>query len=237
MLFFHHLTAVASGFFRHYRHWTLGLSAVLVITLIIASLRSLTYMQVLEAKTLDARFALNQPPQNADQVVMIGIDDASLKFFGDNGVSWPWPRTFYAHVVDYLTRCGARAVLFDLLFYQPDLDRSESDGRETDNAFAQAIAKNGHVILGAQLSEDKLGFDTKMESVGLDSSFAELPMPSNYQSILAPIPSLSQAAAGLGIINIAADPDGIIRKVPLVYGIGNKVLPQIAIAGYLFAGN
>lgn len=237
MNFYDHLTFALSFFFRHYKHWFTGLITAVLITSILVTLRPLSFMQVLEAKTLDARFGLNRPPEDAKDVVMIGIDDASLKFFGDNGISWPWPRSFYAHVVDYLTRCGARAVLFDLLFYQPDLDRSESDGRETDNIFAQSIANNGHVVLGAQLSEDTLGFEADLTSSALPFANPQSALSPIYRSILAPVGPLAQAASSLGIVNIAADPDGIIRKAPLVYSFKGLVLPQITIAGFTSSGH
>lgn len=237
MNFLDHLTAVISVFFRYYKHWLSGLIAVVVITVGITAMRPLTFMQVLEAKTLDALFGLNHLPKEANDVVMIGIDDASLKFFGDNGISWPWPRTFYAHVLDYLSRSGAAAVLFDLLFYQPDLDRSESDGQETDNVFAEAIAKNRSVVLGSQLSEEPLGFDYNLKSAGITLVNSNSSSKSIYQSILAPVPPLAQSAAFLGIINIGADPDGIIRKVPLVYRFEDYTLPQMAVAGLLASGH
>lgn len=237
MIFLDYLTSALSVFLRHYRHWLTGLFTVVLITIVLAAFRPLSLIQVLEAKTLDARFGLNRPPEGVNEVIMIGIDDSSLKFFGDNGISWPWPRSFYAHVVDYLTRSGAKAVLFDLLFYQPDLDRSESDGRETDNIFAQSIKNNRHVVLGAQLSEDILGFDADLTSAALPLADDPPALSSVYRGILAPVPPLAQAAAGLGIVNIAPDPDGIIRKAPLIYGFGDLILPQITIAGLTSSGH
>jgi adenylate cyclase len=237
LTFFNHLTAIAATFFRYYRHWLTGLVAVVIIVLGITALRPLIFMQVLELKTLDARFGLNHLPQKANDVVLIHIDDNSLKFFGDNGVSWPWPRTFYAHALNYLSKSGAKAVMFDLLFYQPDLDRSESDGTETDKIFADAISKNGAVVLGSQLSQDPVGFDYDLKSIGKILPASDAFQKSVYRSILAPVPALTQAAASLGIVNITADPDGIIRKVPLIYGFKDLLLPQMALAGLMAAGH
>ena len=59
LTFFNHLTAIAATFFRYYRHWLTGLVAVVIIGLGIAAIRPLIFMQVLELKTLDARFGLN----------------------------------------------------------------------------------------------------------------------------------------------------------------------------------
>ena len=48
-------------------------------------------------------------------------------------------------------------MMFDILFYQPDIDRGESDALETDYAFADAIESHGKVILAGQMSLDSYG--------------------------------------------------------------------------------
>jgi adenylate cyclase len=146
-----------SFFNKHYRNWYIGLAVAFLISLLVLFLQRIPFMQILEAKTLDARFSTNKSPETASKdIILVGIDDSSLKYFADNGISWPWPRDFYAHLLDYLTESGAKSVIFDLLFYQPDIDRSESEGTATDKAFADAIRKNGQVILASQLTRDSI---------------------------------------------------------------------------------
>ena len=148
-------------------------------------------MQILEAKSLDARFSTIEPPETASKdIILVGIDDSSLKYFAENSISWPWPRNFYAHLLDYLTKSGAKSVIFDLLFYQPDIDRSESDGTSTDNAFASAIRKNGSVILASQLTREGIGSHLDLSRFYLDLIKNIKTASNQFNGILAPIAPL-----------------------------------------------
>ena len=115
------LTKFGSSFSQRYKKWSSGLVFAALITLLVVLLQRFSFMQILEAKSLDARFSTTEPPETASKdIILVGIDDSSLKYFADNGISWPWPRNFYAHLLNYLTESGAKSVMFDLLFYQPD---------------------------------------------------------------------------------------------------------------------
>ena len=46
------------------------------------------------------------------EIVVVDIDDASLKMFGN----WPWPRSRQAEMVDKLTAAGVRRIFFDINF-------------------------------------------------------------------------------------------------------------------------
>jgi adenylate cyclase len=227
-----------SSFSRHYRKWYIGILFAILIALLVVFLQQFSFMQILEAKTLDARFSANAFPETASKdIVLVGIDDSSLKYFADNGISWPWPRNFYAHLLDYLTRSGAKTVIFDLLFYQPDIDRSESEGSATDNAFADAIRKNGHVILASQLTRDSLELNDDFSRFYLDLTPPADMASKLFKGILAPIKPILHAACNIGIVNVAPDADGIIRRVPLVYSFAGRFLPQIAVSAFTSSQN
>ncbi|MGB2687834.1 MAG: CHASE2 domain-containing protein, partial [Desulfobacterales bacterium] len=195
-------------------------------------------MQILEAKTLDARFSIIEPPETASKdIILVGIDDSSLKYFADNGISWPWPRDFYAHLLGYLTESGAKSVIFDLLFYQPDIDRGETDGPATDKAFASAIRKNGNVILASQLTRKDLGSHFDPSRFYLDINKKVDATPNQFNGILAPIDPLLRATHHLGIVNVEPDSDGIIRRVPLIYPFNGRFLPQMAVSAFLSSKN
>ena len=40
-----------------------------------------------------------------------------------NGHTWKWPRNYYGFLVDYLKAAGARTIVFDVIFADPDIDR------------------------------------------------------------------------------------------------------------------
>lgn len=52
----------------------------------------------------------------SDDVVIVAIDERSLEALG----RWPWPRELHARLVEQLTLAGARAIVFDVLFPEPD---------------------------------------------------------------------------------------------------------------------
>ncbi len=74
---------------------------------------------------------------NDSHVVIVGIDDESLKRLGRIGV---WPRSYYASATERLRDAGASVIAFDILF---------ADATTDDNLFAGEIAAAGNVVLPA----------------------------------------------------------------------------------------
>lgn len=125
-----------------YKQWWVLLLASCLITAITFGLCHTPFLQDLEHQVTDTLFRMDPRPDAADSsIVLVAVDDGSLAYFSQQGVSWPWPRSFYAHVVDYFADVGAEAVLFDMQFYEADLNREESYGRETDARFAKSISQ------------------------------------------------------------------------------------------------
>src|SRR5690606_21622549 len=71
-------------------------------------------------------------------VVLIGIDDASIRALGQ----WPWRRALHAALLDRLTDAGARAVVFDLV-----LAEESSAFPDDDTLLADAMRRNGATVL------------------------------------------------------------------------------------------
>ncbi|HHE39349.1 MAG TPA: CHASE2 domain-containing protein, partial [Candidatus Cloacimonetes bacterium] len=139
-----------------YKSWYVLLLFSLILLLLTYIITSSEFMKEVEYKLIDLRFKLAPIPERADSnIVIVTIDDASLNFFKENGISYPWPRSYYAHVVDYFSKAGAEAVIFDMQFYEPDMDWEETYAEETDGMFAESIAKAANVYLSAQLSADE----------------------------------------------------------------------------------
>ena len=89
----------------------------------------------------------SRPP--SDRIVQLVIDDQSLATIG----RWPWPLATQATLLDELTRAGAKAVAFDIIFpeaqavegvKQPDGTWKQVDH---DAALADAVRRNGKVLL------------------------------------------------------------------------------------------
>lgn len=93
-------------------------------------------IELIDDAAYDACFGLRpQTPQYDQPIVLLQVDDASLKEMGDAyGYYWPWPRNVWGELARYLEAQGARAVVVDLLFSEPS-----SRGPDDDTEAAHAI--------------------------------------------------------------------------------------------------
>jgi len=76
------------------------------------------FLQNVEQRTLDLRFAIrgSRPPD--PRIVIVGIDEKTLQNLG----AFPLPRSSYATLVDKLKQDGARVIAFDATFPTPEHD-------------------------------------------------------------------------------------------------------------------
>ena len=89
----------------------------------------------LERDSLSMRFDL-RGAQAQDDVVVIGIDDASIHELGH----WPFPRSLHAEAVDRLHAAGAREIVYDVQF-------TERTVAKEDLALYRAIGRAGGAVL------------------------------------------------------------------------------------------
>jgi adenylate cyclase len=200
-------------------------------------------LQELRTRTFDFFQVLRPRPQEIRPVVIVDIDEASLKAIGQ----WPWPRTTIADLVTQITQLGAVAIGFDIIFPEPDrmspaiaersfrgIDaetRAKLDGLPSnDEALAEAIRHSRVVIgqAGAAAPELKTAADA-----ALQTGFAVRgPDPRQYlvtfAGLLRNVPVIEQAAAGRGVFSIDPESDGIIRRVPVIMTAQGSVVPSLS---------
>ncbi len=174
-------------------------------------------------------------------VLIVDIDEPSLARLGQ----WPWPRTLLADLVERLDAAGAKAIAFDVVFAEPDRMSPrtlaaqwrlrESDARrldglpEPDERFATAI-RASRIVLGLTLEHHGApppAFDSPYRIV-VSGALALSALP-EFESATFPIPGLRDAAAGVGAISFRPDPDGIVRRVPMLARLQDAVVPSLVL--------
>lgn len=182
----------------------------------------------LELSASDLRFRLAPRPQPSPDVVLLDIDDASVRRFG----SWPLPRAVHARVLDVLTDCGVSVAGFDIVF------RGTTGDAAGDAALEAAIVRSGRVVFPVGV-----GLVREAEVVRLSPEADDLPLlPSLLQAGRLHVPDLFQAertvlpsarfsrhALGLGHIAATPDEDGAYRRMPLLVGYHGQTLPALAL--------
>jgi adenylate cyclase len=175
-------------------------------------------------------------------VVIVDINEESLQKLGQ----FPWPRTRIADMITRLTRLGAAAIAFDIVFSEPDrlspalaADVYRDLDEETRNKL-RALPSNDQIMADAmRQSRVVLGQtglptvqpepDVQLPSAGVAALGGD-PKALVYQfpGLLRNIPILENAAAGRGVFSIRTERDGIVRRVPMVVQAQGNVLPSLS---------
>lgn len=117
----------------------------LVLVLLLGLWSSLHILSASEGSDMD-RKAYDQmvkqrlfTPAADPKIVIVDIDEASLEQLKGEFGRWPWPRETLAAALEWLTRQGAQAVVFDILF--ADLDTLNPG---SDAAFVASVAQSAN---------------------------------------------------------------------------------------------
>ena len=200
-------------------------------------------LQELRIRAFDFFQVLRPRPQEIRPVVIVDIDEASLKAIGQ----WPWPRTTVADLVTQITQLGAVAIGFDVIFPEPDrmspaiaehsfrgideetrakLDRLPSN----DDALADAI-KHSRVVVGqagAAAPEVKTAAEAALQTGFAVRGPDARPYLVTFAGLLRNVPVIEQAAAGRGLFSIDPESDGIIRRVPVIMTAQGSMVPSLS---------
>jgi adenylate cyclase len=210
-------------------------------------------LQFVRAKTFDfyQRIQPRTPlPIEKRPVTIIDIDEKSLGQIGQ----WPWPRTIVAQLIHNLTQMQASLVAFDVVFAEKDrtnasevaktlkmvgLDPQTEQGLlklpSNDEAMAAAM-KRGRVILGqsgqAEVAEQQQERPALQKSVATRSTrngvTPQQVLP-RYLYLLRNFPVLEAAAVGHGIFSLTPEPDGVVRRVPMLFIHEGNVFPALSL--------
>lgn len=199
--------------------------------------QSLNILDDIEYAVLDYKFNEFEREVPKDHISIAYIDDKSLISFQENhGILWPWPRDVYSIVHNYLVSKGARLVVYDIIFDQPDFDRASIRGSESDSSFALVLKTYSNGILSAQSSEG-----TRIKTINdgiLLHPNIRLEDTLRYSINNLPTPLLLESAVGLGSVAVPSNGQSVIRSVPLFFAIGDQgFIPGLATASYMALNN
>ena len=97
------------------------IAASITALIVVIYFLSPSFFELVELKALDVRFKNKFTVKPGDEVVILTIDEKSLKELG----RWPWPRSVMARLVDSLTAYDVKVIGFDIVFAEENQRRAE----------------------------------------------------------------------------------------------------------------
>jgi adenylate cyclase len=220
-----------------------GLALALLIALAALRIADPPLIQELRVRVFDYYQVLRPREVTQHPVVIVDIDEKSLKRFGQ----WPWPRTLIADLVTRLTQMGALAIGFDVFFPEPDRtspaiaadgfrnldDETRAKLRalpSNDDVFADAM-RHSRVVLGESgVLEARAQPPNAPPPVGIAMLGGNArPYLFEFPGLLRDVPALEQAASGRGLATIRTERDGIVRRVPMVMVTQGLLMPSLTL--------
>ncbi|WP_368647510.1 CHASE2 domain-containing protein [Castellaniella ginsengisoli] len=198
----------------------------------------------LDAVLYDWRFEMLPPQREAVlPIVIIDLDEATQQREG----RWPWDRAKVAQLIQALRERGAALIGFDVVFSEPGPNpvrqmlqagtlpaglQSTLAGHAEDFDGDAILARtlDPFVLLGFFLHADggdagqlPAPFMVLPPEVQAATTIRALP---DYTSSL---PQLIAAGAGSGFVVAIPDPDGVVRRMPMILRHGADVYPALSL--------
>lgn len=201
------------------------------------------FMTTLQNQVFDLYQKYHPRPYQDAGVKIIDIDDESLSKLGQ----WPWPRSLIATMIEKLVEHEAGVVAFDVVFAEPDRTSPSNSANfwnvdqdlkqqllalpDHDTTLSQAFA-TGYVVTGFALTNDQ---NTRRPGKKFGLSFAGNQgsnpidfLGGYFEGATTNLPALEETAEGNGFFNNTPDPDGMVRRVPLMLALEEEIYTSLA---------
>lgn len=190
-------------------------------TLIVATLLVVAYVanpkviQTLQLKTFDL-FITSLEPKKSDEIVLVEFGEKSVEAYGQ----WPFDRRDISAVIERLRGSAASVIVLPILF-------SEKDRAGGDLDLEQSLQRGGVVISQTPTTQRRAPDAARrgFANVGNDPG----PWLYTWPGAVAPLGQHAGAAEGVGLLAVAPELDGVVRRLPMLARIGANLYPSLVL--------
>jgi len=216
------------------------------------------FLRYLDNKWYDTLLRSQSHGKASDLPIIIDIDEKSLAQFGQ----WPWPRDRIGLLLEKTKKLGALSVGLDMVF--PEADRTSADPSQKeiqrDLKIPVDISKSSRSLtendkrFAIQLSQGPfvMGYSFIFSEEEQESGKCYLHPVSvvfmrglkgrrgsgflfKAQGAVCNLKGLSEAVRSSGFFNTMKDPDGVLRRAPLLIEHDQQFYPSLALATFISA--
>ncbi len=199
-------------------------------------------LRLLRAIAFDTYQSLHPRVQRLTPVVIVAIDEDSLREYGQ----WPWPRTWLARIVGAVAAARPSAIGLAILMPEPDrlsparlpdmvagidgdMAARLSRLRGNDSVLAEVIRGRPVVLAIAGLEGAGPEAPTEVHhapvrSIGGDPA----PFLRRYGTTLHSVDEIDRAAVGHGLTSVDLE-RGVVRRVPLLARVADRLVPSLGL--------
>jgi adenylate cyclase len=190
--------------------WTGLLTLALVVGIRVADP---SFIESVRLRYFDTLITQKAPTEN--NIYTVNIDEAALDKYGQ----WPLPRVNYAEIIEDLYHRHAGLVVLNVLMAERDRTGGDRD--------LATVLKHYPVVLGSIPGDKTKNIPRVPGSAVLGPEWLDQIV--QYPGLIANVPSLENAAAGVGIVNTLPEVDGVNRRVPLIVSVDDKLYPALSL--------
>ena len=180
--------------------------------------------------------------KESSEVVIIDIDEKSLKKFGQ----FPWNRSVFARIIENVNTAEPKAIGFDVFFSEKDKQSPEEIIKSynlipTDVTQIQKIKGHDEIlreelersnsviaVLGSNVSSHGT-YDRSAKAKFISKGGDPKEFTFSFPYSIGSLEQLEKSAKGLGSISFLDQTDGIIRSLPLILRFANKLYPTMGL--------
>jgi len=186
---------------------------LLLAAIVVAALLEfswLNWLRAAEARFSDFFVAAQAGKIKPDpEIVVVAADERSLEQLADFAGRWPWPRSVHGEMVQGIEAQKPRAIVFDVMFFEPDIFRLDAD-----ELFNETVAHYNNVFFPT-VRQDPAGDPYGAPIAQMQAALGAFAGPQADKSATLNVglpKALTPQNWRLGTIDFLADADGIGRR-------------------------
>lgn len=156
------------------------------------------------------RFKVTPPSKD---ILILDIDEKTLTLMAQEFGRWPWPRQVFGEFVEKVQNQNPKAIVFDILFSDPDIYNSESDAY-----FNEIISQNKNIWFPMVRLPQTADKESQLKVSNVPGArISSKPDTNATIALIMPFFEAAQKSKRMGFNTIQPDSDGVCREYPIVY--------------------